>query len=405
MNNSPADDGAAENAAEGDVFMHEQWRGLEKRTRSSTHAAAAAAGGLVMSPGAQRLPVLSELCLFKCHVSWEALEQLVVAAGIQLQKLQLLQVYTNSAAAVNSQQGLQSTAARVTAAGTPAAAVADNSALAAAVNPRTAAARAARTSAIPAHTAAWVAPAEMTTQQLMALPVAWDHLQEWTLHPHQLWGLVRAGCFASDAGSAVAGAAAAEDGSSSSSSSGSITQQHQHNQQQQQQQRRRQLDPSGYALQHASQLLNLRHLYVVNRPAAFGAAFPSVKEHRPGESVTCLPLHHRPSMEALLAQLQAGLQQLPALRQLLLYLGHVARERPDLCDACADATWTDAGEQLLEVMPACRVKHYKPSIVAVGGGETAGLVPVALEEGAAAGGGGGVAAGGDGGGDGMEYVI
>jgi hypothetical protein len=348
--------------------------------------------------------VLSELCLFKCHVSWQVLEQLVEAAGIQLQKLQLLQVYTNSTAAVNSQQGLLPSAARTAAGAAPAviATAADGSVLAAAVTPRAAAAaRAGRGPAVFAHTVAWLAPAEMTTQQLMALPVAWDHLQEWHLHPHQLWGLVRAGCFASDASSA----AAAEDGSSSSSSSsGSITQQHQHNQQQ----RRRQLHSSGCALQHASQLINLRHLYIVNRPAAFGAAFPSVKEHRPGEAVTCLPLHHQPSMAALLTQLQAGLQQLPALRQLLLYLGHVARERPDLVDACADATWTDAGEQLLEVMPACRVKHYKPSIVAVGGGDTAGLVPVAVEEdtGAAAGG-GGVGGGpaatvGDGA---MEYVI
>jgi hypothetical protein len=252
----------------------------------------------------------------------------------------------------------------------------------------------------------------MTTQQLVALPVAWDHLQEWHLHPHQLWGMVRAGCFAAIAGSiAAADAAAAEDGSSSSSSSSdSITQQRQHNQQQQQQQRQ-QLDTSGCDLQHASQLLNLRHLYIVNRPATFGAAFPSVKEHRPGEAVTCLPLHHRPSMAALLEQLQAGLQQLPALRQLLLYLGHVARERPDLADACADATWTDTGEQLLEVMPACRVKHYKPNLLSVGGGETAGLVPVVMEDvagAAAAGSGGGAAAAAavaDVSGDSMEHVM
>jgi hypothetical protein len=209
----------------------------------------------------------------------------------------------------------------------------------------------------------------MTTQQLMALPVAWPHLQEWHLHPHQLWGLVRAGCFAGDAGTAAAGAAAADDSSSSSSSSNSITQQ-----------RQQQLNSSGDELQHASQLLNLRHLYVVNRPAAFNAAFPSVKELRPGEAVTCLPLHHRPSVAALLAQLQAGVQQLPALRQLLLYLGHVAKQQPDLPDACGDDLWTEAGERLLEVMPACRVKHYKPSLVAPGSGETAGLVAVAVEE-------------------------
>lgn len=129
--------------------------------------------------------------------------------------------------------------------------------------------------------------------------------------------------------------------------------------------------PGSGQLQHLSQLLNLRHLFVVNRPAAFNAAFPSVKERREGEAVTSLPLHHRPSMQALLVQLQAGLQQLPALRQLLLYMGHVAKEHPDLPDVCADV-WTEAGERLLEVMPACKVKHYKPTVVAAA--ETAGLV-------------------------------
>jgi hypothetical protein len=230
----------------------------------------------------------------------------------------------------------------------------------------------------------------MTTKQLMALPVSWPHLQEWHLHPHHLWGMVLAGCFAAGA---AAGAAAADD-SSSSSSSNSITQKRQQQQQ------------PGPAddrqLQHVSQLLNLRHLYVVNRPAAFSAAFPSVKEHRPGEGVTCLPLHHRPSVAALLARLQAGLQQLPALRQLLLYLGHVAKQQQDLPDECRDELWTEAGERLLEGMPACRVKHYKPSLVLPGSREMQGLVPVAADEEGVGGGGGGDGEDCD---DGMGYMI
>ncbi|WIA09742.1 hypothetical protein OEZ85_009121 [Tetradesmus obliquus] len=203
-----------------------------------------------------------------------------------------------------------------------------------------------------------------TDSRAAAAGIAAAGAAEWHLHPHQLWGLVRAGCFAGDAGNAAA------DDSSSSSSSNSITQQ----------QQVQQPGSSSSQLQHASQLLNLRHLYVANRPAAFSAAFPSVKELRPGEAVTCLPLHHRPSVAALLAQLQAGLQQLPALRQLLLYLGHVAKQQSDLPDSCGDELWTEAGERLLEVMPACRVKHYKPSLVVSGGGETAGLAAVAVEE-------------------------
>lgn len=319
-----------------DVFVLERQNWLDKRSRSFNHginfSSNVAAG--VTAPDKNRqqqrgsaspadsseihqqqpkqqalLPVLSKLCLYCCHTPYDVLVQLIECAGPHLQKLQLLQLHTNPL------PPLTPTAAAVL---SPRAAVA------------AAAARAARLSGSGGSSSMYRAhdPTLMTTVQLLQLPVVWSHLEEWHLQSCHLWGLVKAGCCRS---------------------TGSIFTNQQISKR------------TGGVLQHLSQLLNLRHLYVVNRPTAFTTAQPSSKDHNKGEAATVLPLHDKPAVESLLLQLQQGVQQLPALRQLLLYMGQLTKQQPELPDYCHEA-WAEAGERLLECMPACRVRLYPPVV-------------------------------------------
>lgn len=120
-------------------------------------------------------------------------------------------------------------------------------------------------------------------------------------------------------------------------------------------------------LQHVSQLLNLRHLYVVNVPISFSAAAPPHPTTPPALAARIpsvgLPLHDTGTITRMLSGLQAGLQLLPGLRQLLLYLGPVTPlvELPDNADMVGDV-WMETGEALLQALPAVRVRTFRPSI-------------------------------------------
>jgi hypothetical protein len=257
----------------------------------------------------QHLPRLAELCLFRVQVSYQALSALAQSSGTQLSRLKLLQL-------------------TMTHADPPPAAAA-------------APLRGPLLQQSPAAGNTSSSSSYLTTEQLLSLPVAWGCLQELHIHPYQLWGMLTAGCMARQG-------AKATHNNSSSSSSGS--------------------EGAAQRLRHLTQLLNLRHLYVVNAPISFAAASPPTPAAPPGLAARIpsvgLPLHEPQSMRRLLSALQAGLQQLPALRQLLSYMGPVTPlvEVPaDDADALGDV-WMDAGEALLQALPAVRVREFRPSI-------------------------------------------
>jgi hypothetical protein len=293
-------------------FVFDQQPVLQKRSRSfssmgadGTTAAAAAAAVFLSaqqesaSPAKQQqqqqqMPELEELCLFRVQVSYESLSALVAAAGTSLRKLQLLQLsVTGKEGPLTPQQQQQQQGY--------------------AANNNSSSNR---------------GTGHLTTQQLLQLPAAWGCLQQLHIHPYHLWGMLSAGCMVQQpaavaaaagdkavgsaqqqqqlAGAAPAAAAAMAAASitSSSNSSGSSSQP---------------------PLQHLTQLLNLRHLYVVNAPLTFASATPPNPITLPSLAAripsVALPLHDPAAMTALLAAMQEGLLLLPSLRQLLLYMG------------------------------------------------------------------------------------
>jgi hypothetical protein len=309
----------------GDLFVFDQRQTLQKRSRSfssmqsdiasAADAAVAASSTLAEASSTdmdwqqqqqQQLPRLAELCLFRVQVSYQALSALVQASGTQLSQLQLLQLTILRADAQ------------------PASAAAST--------------RGPLQQQSPASSSS---SSYLTTEQLVNLPVAWGCLQELHIHPYQLWGMLSAGCLVKQ------GTCATSATSSTPSSSSEDT---------------------AKPLRHLVQLLNLRHLYVVNAPISFAGASPPTPITPPGLAARIpsvgLPLHEPQAMRKLLTALQAGLQRLPALRQLLSYMGPVTplvEVQVEDQDALGDV-WMDAGEALLQALPAVRVREFRPSI-------------------------------------------
>jgi hypothetical protein len=122
-------------------------------------------------------------------------------------------------------------------------------------------------------------------------------------------------------------------------------------------------------LRHVTQLRSLRHLYVTDTPSTFEATAPASSVAPPSRlcRVPCVLLPEQAvELTALLTALQTGLQQLPALRQLLFHMGLpmcATSARPGLVGEVPDFehVWMEAGEVLLQALPAVRVRQFRPS--------------------------------------------
>jgi hypothetical protein len=189
----------------------------------------------------------------------------------------------------------------------------------------------------------------LTAEQLLQLPVSWPCLQEWHIQPYQLWSMLQLGCLDS---------AAADDPTTG----------------------------APQLLPRFSRLLSLRRLCVSNVAAA-AVADGAEQQHQqhPQRLVTplvALPLHDAAALQRLLLALQSGLQHLPVLRHLVLHDGPVTKQQPQLADV-SDGVWGPAGEQLLDALPAVRVHHCSPVVVAAGQPMITVLAPPAVHDEAA----------------------
>jgi hypothetical protein len=118
------------------------------------------------------------------------------------------------------------------------------------------------------------------------------------------------------------------------------------------------------------QLQSLRHLYVTDAPVTFEAAAPpslAAPSLLASRVPTVLLPEQASDLTVLLTALQTGLQQLPALRQLLMYMGLAMcafSARQGLVEEVADLDHVlmEAGEALLQALPAVRVRLFRPCL-------------------------------------------
>jgi hypothetical protein len=205
-----------------------------------------------------------------------------------------------------------------------------------------------------------------------ALPVPWPLLQEWSMTPAHLWALVRNGrCSPAPTQMTHADAAGQPAATGCGCSSGSCATCWQ--------QRGSallppSLQPQPQPLLHVSQLLSLRRLLVAEEDPLLLLQRGTSQQvqatlergvRQQGDLPVLLPLHDAAALATLLRDLRGGVASLPALRELLLSLGRVAPEQSHapLVPGCRGDLWLEFGEELLRVLPACRVWHCVPDVL------------------------------------------